>query len=316
MRIIVLGGTRFIGRAIVEELVSGGHEVVVVHRGESEPADLVEVEHVHVDRAALPRLRGDALVDTYALTAADADAALAAVPADLRLVVLSSQDVYAAYGELHAGGHRHALPLDETSPVRADRFPYRGVVEGMDDYEKLDVEERYLARGGTVLRLPATYGEHDGQRREEFVLGRIRACRTAMPFGAGNFLWTRAYVGDVATAVRLTVEHRGLEGEVLNVGERRTWSIRRWAEEIVAAAGAELELVTVGPDALPADLRLTGAVGQHVLTDSGKARTVLGWTDRDPADAVRRSVAWHLANPPEGPEADFRADEDALRSVR
>ena len=35
MRIIVLGGTRFIGRASVEELVRAGHSVMVVHRGET-----------------------------------------------------------------------------------------------------------------------------------------------------------------------------------------------------------------------------------------------------------------------------------------
>ncbi|MGH2686416.1 MAG: NAD-dependent epimerase/dehydratase family protein [Actinomycetota bacterium] len=310
MNAIVLGGTRFIGRAVVEELVATGHDVTVVHRGESEPADLVDVEHVHADRTALPRLRGDVLVDTYAMSGADADAALAAA-GDLRLVVLSSQDVYAAHGELHAGGHGHAVPVDETAPVRTTRLPY-----GAADYEKLDVEARYLARGGTVLRLPATYGEHDEQAREEFVLRRVRAGRTAMPFGAGNFLWTRAYVGDVAVAVRLAAEHDGLGGEVLNIGERRTWTIRRWAEEIAAAAGAELELVTVPPKVLPDDLVITGALGQHVLTDSGKARTLLGWSDRDPVEAVQRSVAWHLAHPPEPAGGDFRADDEALRSAR
>ena len=50
MRIIVLGGTRFIGRASVEELVRAG-TVLVVHRGETEPADLVDVRALHVARA-------------------------------------------------------------------------------------------------------------------------------------------------------------------------------------------------------------------------------------------------------------------------
>jgi len=201
------------------------------------------------------------------------------------------------------------VPVDETAPVRKAPLSY---AEG--GYEKLDVEERYLARAGTVLRLPATYGEHDEQRREEFVLGRVRAGRTAMPFGPGNFLWTRAYVGDVAVAVRLAAGHEGLAGEVLNIGERRTWTIRRWAEEIVTAAGAELELVTVPPKRLPPDLVLTGALGQHLLADSSKARSLLGWADRDPGEAVRRSVAWHLEHPPDGDGGDFRADDEALRS--
>ena len=44
MRVMVLGGTRFIGAAVVEELHANGHELLVVHRGEHEPADLPEVD--------------------------------------------------------------------------------------------------------------------------------------------------------------------------------------------------------------------------------------------------------------------------------
>ena len=37
MRVIVLGGTRFIGRAVAEALVTAGHEPLVCHRGTTEP---------------------------------------------------------------------------------------------------------------------------------------------------------------------------------------------------------------------------------------------------------------------------------------
>jgi nucleoside-diphosphate-sugar epimerase len=46
MRVLVLGGTRFIGLALVEELLGAGHTVAIVHRGEHEPDDLPPtVEH-------------------------------------------------------------------------------------------------------------------------------------------------------------------------------------------------------------------------------------------------------------------------------
>jgi nucleoside-diphosphate-sugar epimerase len=70
MRIAILGGTRFIGRAVLEQLAGEGHELLVVHRGEHEPAGLTEVEHAHVDRndgtalaAALKPFEPEALVD-------------------------------------------------------------------------------------------------------------------------------------------------------------------------------------------------------------------------------------------------------------
>jgi UDP-glucose 4-epimerase len=221
-------------------------------------------------------------------------------------------DVYQAYGAVHAGPVTEPVPADETSPVRAERYPYRGQIPGMDDYEKLDVEERFLARAGTVARLPMVYGEHDGQRREWFVLRRVHAGRKQIPIGAGTWLSTRAYAGDVAVGVRLALESDAAAGEVFNLGERRTPSIALWARMILDAAGSDAELVRVPDDVLPEDMGLSGPIDQHLLCDSAKARTVLGWEDGDPMDRLRRSVAWHLANPPEGEDPGFAADDDAL----
>jgi hypothetical protein len=45
---------------------------------------------------------------------------------------------------------------------------------------------------------------------------------------------------------------------------------------------------------------------------SAKARDLLGRQETDPHQALHRSVAWHLANPPEDAAADFVADDRAL----
>ena len=322
MRVVVLGGTRFIGRAITEDLVAAGHDVLVVHRGESEPPDLVAVEHAHVDRndeAALRDVlagaRPDGLIDTFALTRADAETALRALPGEMRLVVLSSMDVYRAFGTLHTGTESDPMPLDESSPVRPERYPYRGKLPGMDEYEKLDVEEAYLARRATVCRLPMVYGEHDGQRREEPILRRVRAGRTRIPIGAGTWLWSRGYVGDVAAGVRLALEADRAAGEILNLCEIRTWSFARWARQILDAAESSAELVRVPDDLLPDDLRLTGSVAQHLLVSAAKARALLGWEPRDAEETVPRSVRWHLAHPPSDPSPDFSADDRALAAA-
>ena len=329
LRIAVLGGTRFIGRRIVDELVGAGHEVLVVHRGQTEPEGLADVPHLHADRLQLAdaadELRGfapEAVLDCAAFGAADAEAVLGAFPEDgRRLVVLSSMDAYRAYGSLHAGVVTDALPLDETSPVRAERYPYRGQVPGMDDYEKLDVEERWLARRGTVCRLPMVIGEHDYQRRQELVLGRVRAGRTRIPVGAGTALLTHGYVGDVARGVRLVLEADAAKvaGEVFNFGERRTPSMALRARQILEAAGVadDVELVRVPDDALPPDLGILGSVPQSLLVSSEKARTVLGWEESDPAEALQRTVEWHLAHPPapdggQTEAGDFSLDDAAL----
>jgi nucleoside-diphosphate-sugar epimerase len=316
MRVVVIGGTRFIGRATVEELVDAGHSPLVVHRGVSEPADLPNVPHLHVDRSELPRAAAklrdfepDAAVDTYAMTAADAGAALEALP-DIPLVVLSSADVYRAWASLDAGERTDAVPIDEDAPVRADRYPYRGAdpadagYADPDNYEKLDVEERYLERRAAVLRLPFVYGEHDPRRREEFVLRRVRSGDRRIPVGPGRWLASRVYVRDVARAVRLTLETGAAAGRVLNLAERSTWPVSEWVERILRAADWSAELAEVPEEELPADMEFTRSWSQDLLLDSTRARELLGWEDTDPGEALRRSVRWHLANPPAASKAD------------
>jgi 2'-hydroxyisoflavone reductase len=70
VKFLVIGGTRFVGRAFVEQAVGQGHDVAVFHRSVSEPEDFPSVEHLHGDRdGQLDLLRGrswDAVLDTCA----------------------------------------------------------------------------------------------------------------------------------------------------------------------------------------------------------------------------------------------------------
>ena len=322
MRIAVIGGTRFIGRAAVEELAAAGHELLLVHRGATEPDGLPDAQHLHAERAELPDHREalaafapDAALDCRALTRADAENVVAALPSGTRVVVVSSLDVYRAFGAVNDGRETDPVPLDEDSPVRSERYPYRGLVPDRYDYDKLDVEDVYLPRGATSLRLPMVYGERDYQRREEYILRRVRAGRSRIPVGAGKWLACRGYVRDLARGIRLALESDLARGEALNLCEDRTYSVGLWSRMILEAAGSDAELVRVADDALPPDLQETGSLSQHILATSMKARTLLGWSTTDPAECLRASVAWHLANPPEEPDPDFGPDDHALETV-
>jgi nucleoside-diphosphate-sugar epimerase len=322
VRVIVLGGTRFIGRAIVEELAAAGHDLLIVHRGNLEPADMPAVRHLHADRTDLPAHRKelaafkpDGAIDCRALTRADAETVLEAMPADIRLVVISSLDVYRAFGALNQDRETDPVPLDETSPVRPTRYPYRDVMPGMEHYDKLDVEDVYLPRGATSVRLPMVYGEHDYQLREEFILRRLRAGRDRIPFGSGSWLACRGYVRDIARGVHLVLQTPAAAGEVLNLCEDRTYSMRMWSRMILDSAGSTAELVRVADDLLPEDLKPTGSMSQHIAASARKARSMLGWTTSDPAESLRTTVRWHLANPPANPNLDFTADDLVLAGV-
>lgn len=321
MRVLVIGGTVFVGRATVRQLVEAGHDVAVLHRGNHEPEDLADVTHIHGDRNDLGPLVSeihafapDVVWDNMAMFGYQASHVVDTL-GDRRYVVTSSQDVYKMYGALHAGVGTEPVPADETSPVREERYPYKGQFPGMDEYDKLDVENIYLAAGATVLRWPMVYGPNDGQRREEYVVSRVRAGRKKIPIGSGTWLSTKGFAEDIATGTRLAIENEGVRGEIFNLNERYTYPMGLWTQMILDAAGSDAELVRVPDEKLPEDLSLLGVVPQHFLADGGKARRELGFVDTDPRDALKITVEWHLANPPQKEPEDFASDDEALAAA-
>lgn len=68
MNLLILGGTRFLGRALVDEALLDGHEITLFNRGQSNPDLYPHIEQIHGDRnsdlALLGRRRWDAIIDT------------------------------------------------------------------------------------------------------------------------------------------------------------------------------------------------------------------------------------------------------------
>jgi nucleoside-diphosphate-sugar epimerase len=300
MRVIVLGGTWFVGRAITEALVSAGHSVLIVHRGISEPSELSRVRHLHADRgawsahrAAFSAFTADAAVDVSAGNAAGARAALSVLPPGIRLIALSSVDVYRAYEALRTGTQSDAVPLTEESALRSTRH-----LDG-PQWENLEIEEAYLRAGATILRLGAVYGEHDYQHRFEPVLRRVRAGRQQLPVGTGTFLFSRVYAGDVAQAVLAALASDEAFGQCLNIVEAQTAPMRLFYEQVIGATGGSLDLVRVPDETLPSDLQDTGALSQHLLASPARAVTMLGWRDTaGPEILTVRSAGISRTRPP------------------
>ena len=323
MRILVLGGTSFIGRAISRLLIARGHDVAICHRGQTEPGDLTQARHIHTDRANLGAFRDEiasfrpeAIVDTYSLTKHDAEIAVENVPLDVPAVVLSSQDVYEAFDGFLNGHSVASLPLREDAALRTRRHLYRNAPPAgvPADYEKIDVEAIWSERGACILRLPMVYGPGDHQCREGFVIRRLAAGRGLIPVGSGNLLWSRAHVDDVAVAAVAAIEEQSTQGAAINIAEPATPSIRQWMMQIASVMEAEIELVQVAESVLPPDLTLTKSHQQHVLADTRLAEKRLLVLNSDYEERVRQAVTWHLRHKTWVPwsENDTAADEFAL----
>ena len=72
MQILILGGTRFLGRHLVEAALAQGHEVTLFHRGHTNPEVFPQLEHIHGDRtrdlSPLHARRWDVVLDTCGYT--------------------------------------------------------------------------------------------------------------------------------------------------------------------------------------------------------------------------------------------------------
>ncbi|HYK41911.1 MAG TPA: NAD-dependent epimerase/dehydratase family protein [Thermoanaerobaculia bacterium] len=316
MRVLVVGGTGFLGTRVVTRLSQLGHEVAVYHRGVTEPALPFGVRHVHSPDAALPvrsfpeELTGiawDVVLATSPIGARDAGALMSAFRGVARRVVaLSSGDVYRAYEVLRAADERpiEPMPLTEDAPLRETYLPYRnapGLPPHLFEYEKIFVEREVMSDPdlpGTVLRLPAIYGPGDAQHRLRPFWRRIER---GMPVVLGReqaaFRWTHGYVEDVAEAVVLAVCRERAKGRVYNVGEADAPTTAQRIDAFGRALGWKGSVVAVDESSLPAHLAASpGAFRQDLIYDTSRIRGELDWKEAVPADeAFRRTAAWEAS---------------------
>jgi nucleoside-diphosphate-sugar epimerase len=272
MRVVVLGGTGFIGPYVVQRLADAGHTVTVVHRGEHERELGDTVRHLHTSRSDLASRvdelgRADVALDMFPLTERDACLALDALRGRVdRLVAVSSIDVYRAYGALNRL-EPSALPeppITEESPLRTTRYPYRNAAtEGelptwLRDYDKIPVEERVLQDrdvAGTVCRLCAVYGPGDGQHRLVDIVSRIDDGRRIILLeeAQARARWPHGYVEDVAAAIATAVTDERAAGRTFNVGPPRALSLAEWTRAVGDVLEWDGEIHTVPDGALRGD---------------------------------------------------------------
>jgi len=339
-RILVIGGTGFIGTHVVRDLAGRGHEVAVLHRGVRGAPPPPGVRSIVGDRRRLAdhrpdvaRFRPEVVVDVILSSAAQARTLMEVSRGIARRVVaLSSMDVYRACGVLHGHepGGLEPLPLTEDSALRTGpAYPpasikmLQSVFTWLDDeYDKVPVEREVLSHPdlpGTLLRLPMVYGPGDPLHRLFPILKRIDDGRSAILFAEDLAAWrgSKGYVENVAAAVALAAVSEQAKGRVYNVAEPEAPSELEWARRVAAATGWRGRFVVLPRDRTPAHLLLPGNAAQHWVASSQRIRAELGYVEpveRD--DALRRTIAWERANPPavDARQFDYAAEDAALAS--
>jgi nucleoside-diphosphate-sugar epimerase len=249
MRILVIGGSRFIGPCVVRRLVRDGHDVAIFYRGQHEASLPANVTRFKDRRAQIPvttipeelRLYApDVVLHMIAMGERDAEAArIAFAGIARRVVALSSGDVYRAYGVFKGieEGPLEPTPLHECSPLRSQLYPYRTndtQPEALEYYYDKILAERTIAADArlpaTLLRLPKVYGPGDNAD-----LATIYGFRVHL-----HWRWTHGFVENVAQAIVSAVESDAASGRTYNVGEETTPTIEERLQYLPAKPGAPL----------------------------------------------------------------------------
>jgi 2'-hydroxyisoflavone reductase len=166
MRLLVLGGTKFLGRHAVAHALEQGHEVTTFTRGQTNPELWPEAEHLHGDRdGGLDALRGrewDGVVDTSGyvprIVRQSAELLRDAVQ---RYVFVSSISVYGEPEDepdsediqQHYGALKRACErvVEEVYGDRSTRVRAGLIVGPYDPTDRFTYWPRRLAAGGDVL---------------------------------------------------------------------------------------------------------------------------------------------------------------------
>jgi 2'-hydroxyisoflavone reductase len=312
MRVLVIGGTRFVGRHIAQAAIDAGHELTLFNRGLTNPALFTEADHVRGDRhagglRALAGRRFDVVVDSSAYFPADVEAA-ADLTADL-YVLISSGSVYR---EPVAAGS------DERAPTYELDGPVPDTIESAATYGALKVlceraAQRLFPGRALVLRCGLVVGPHD--HTERFVYWPRRIARGGPVLAPAPDQPVQFIDGRDLGAWAVAAAGEGTTGLFNAVGRPLTMAQLLSACEDVSAAGAQpvwvgdrflldhgVEPWTGLPLWLPAE------TAGFLAVDTSAARAS-GLRTRPPQDTIADVLRWDR-------ERDPAERHDALPAAR
>ena len=316
MKVLVVGGTRFLGYQLAWRLLAAGHEVTLFNRGRRGDPFGPRVQRLQGDRTTddfarlLEGRSYDAAVDFAAYEGRDAEEAVRVLADRVgHYVVISSGQVYL----VRAGCPRPSREEDYAGELMAPPpagHPDRGQWDyGVGKRAVEDVLAGAWERArfpATRLRLPIVNGERDHSRRlEGYVWRLLDGGPILVPDGGGHRL-RHVYSGDVVRAlVRLLGDERTF-GRAYNLCQDETPTLAELLDRLAEAFGAPPRLVSVPSTEIERagldPVAVSPFSGRWMsFLDPRRARAELGFTHRGVAEYLDRIASAWLACPPAEP---------------
>ncbi len=280
-----MGGTRFVGRPLVSQLLEAGHELTLFTRGRNPLPE--GVEHLAGDRSSaegLGALQGrpfDVIVDSSGRSLDDSRQVLERTgPPAHRFVYVSSAGVYA---------DSELWPLDEESPTDP-QSRHAG---------KLDTETWLRQQGIPFTSFRPTYivGPGNYNPVESWFFDRIVHGRPVPLPGDGSTITQLGHVQDLATAMARCIEVEAAANRIYNCTGSQGVTFRGLVAAAARACGrdpASVEIRSFDPAGLDKKARKAFPLRlAHFLTDTHRVRRELAW---EPAFDLATTLADSYAN--------------------
>ncbi|MCW6038148.1 NAD-dependent epimerase/dehydratase family protein [Spirulina subsalsa FACHB-351] len=309
MRVLIMGGTRFIGVYLTQILTQQGHEVVLFNRG-NKPAP-EGIQQIHGDRKNPQELREtlagqqfDAVFDNNGRELSDTQPLVELFKDQVQhFVYVSSAGVY--------------LKSEQMPHIEGD------AVDPQSRHKGKHETEAYLAQHGlpwTSVRPVYIYGPGNYNDLEAWFFDRIVRDRPIpIPYD-GTHITQLGHVKDLASAMAAILGNETANSQIYNISGERYVTFKGLALACAEAAGKSpdsLELVYFNPKKFDFGKRKAFPLRvQHFFTDIHKAKTQLNWQpEYDLVGGLKDSFKHdYLASGRDKAEIDFSVDEQILAS--
>ena len=308
MRVLVIGGTRFIGVYLTKQLVKQGHDVVLLNRG-NHPAPVDGLKTVVCDRTNPEALRQvlsdksfDAIFDNNGRELTHTKPLADLFKGKLKhFVYVSSAGVYAKSDQMP---HVEGDPVDPNSRHKGKFHT-----------------EAYLREQGvpfTAIRPVYIYGPQNYNPLEKWFFDRLVRDRPIPIPGSGMALTHLGHCQDLAAAMVSVLGNDKAVGEIYNISGDKAVTFDGLARACVIAMDKDpnaVEIVHYDPKDFDFGKKKAFPMRvQHFFTDISKAKTDLDWQPQfSLIDGLKDSYRNdYLANGQEKKEIDFSLDDQIL----
>ena len=328
MDVLVVGGTGYMGKILVQLLLDRGDRVTVFSRGTTKPEWWEKVDHVQGDRneygdfeAKLKAKRFDLVIDTQAYKKEDVESAERAFLGNAgRYLLVSTGSVYLE-GAVDFFKH---CPYNE-SIVDWSNLDY-SYPPGEDSYavgkrhcEKWVLENSQLDY--TIVRIPAVMGADDPTERMWWWSQRaLDGGSLQVPTNATGAFRT-LYAADAAANFIRMMDSSNTIRDIYYIGMPEIMTIERWAHLVWQAAGHECHISYVPREVIRSSKTLSEyspPLSRPVsnIHDLSKSQAAFGILSTPVEQWVKTTVDWYRDNPRKKNSAgyEFRREELSLAS--